>query len=226
VQVVPAKAEPKRRIIHLLNWHFVKLEQFGVDVNGLRNEPLSEDELFDEFQSFRDDVQAVQDEQEGLLLDLIRKHGLQKLYCEGLTDEKIDEYQTFLSTLKTRGKRIGKGDSDIDLLIRWENTNDLLMVGTPGKLLMSGELKQVLPTETQKSLKENAPFDSQGNVKLDPIQIEKREDVIVGHLLKADLVVVVVLGGSHDLSNNIPNDCEYIRVATKKYAELTKPDVD
>lgn len=220
VRVVPAKITPKRRIIHLLNWHFVPFEQFGSDVNGLREEPLSEDELFDEFQTFRDDVQEVQDEQEKLLKNLIRNHKLQKLYSEGLTDEETGDYRDFLATLKKHGKRVHDGDTDIDRLLRWQHKNDLLMVGVPGRLMMSGELKQVLPTETQRSIKEGAPFDAKGNVNLDADQIEKREGVIVEHLLKGEPVVFVVLGGAHDLSDSVPDDCEYIRVVTEKCAAL------
>lgn len=226
VEVVPAKIEPKRRIIHLLNWHFVPFEQFSTDLNGLREEPLSEDELFDEFQSFRDDVQAVQDEQEKLLRELTRNHKLQKLYCEGLTVEETEDYKKFLATLKKHGERVNEGDTDIDRLLRWQYKNDLLMVGTPGKLMMAGQLDQVLPTETEKSIKDGAPFDAKGNVKLDADKIEKREDVIVEHLLKGESVVFVILGGAHDLSNNIPDDCEYIRVATKKYNEIVQPNVE
>jgi hypothetical protein len=129
VKVVPAKAKPKRRIIHLLNWHFVPFEQFSKDVNGIRDEPLSEDELFNEFQTFRDEVQAVQDEQQKLLRNLIRNHKLQKLYCEGLTVEETGDYRDFLATLKKHGERVNEGDTDIDRLLRWQHRNDLLMVG-------------------------------------------------------------------------------------------------
>lgn len=86
--------------------------------------------------------------------------------------------------------------------------------------MMLGELKEVLPTETEESLEDGAPFDAKGNVMLDADQIEKREDVIVEHLLNGEHVVFVVLGGAHDLSDNVPDDCEYVRVATKKYSEL------
>lgn len=220
VRVVPPKNERKRRIIHLLNWHFVPFEQFSKDVNGLRDEPLSEDELFDAFQKFRDEVQAVQDEQEKLLRNLIRNHGLQSLYCEGLTVEEAGAYRDFLATLKKHGERVNEGDTDIDRLLRWQYRNDLLMVGVPGKLMMSDELKEVLPTETKKSIKDGAPFDAKGNVNLDADQIEKREDVIVEHLLKGEPVVFVILGAAHDLSDNVPDDCEYIRVTTKKFKVL------
>lgn len=112
VKVVPAKIEPKRRIIHLLNWHFVPFKQFSIDLNGFREEPLAEDELFDEFQTFRDEVQAVQDEQEKLLRKLIRNHKLQKLYCEGLTVEETDACKTLLATLKKHGELVNEGDTD------------------------------------------------------------------------------------------------------------------
>lgn len=222
VEVAPAKTDRKRRVIHLLNWHFVPMDQYGADLNGLREEPLTEDELFDRFEEFREEVETVQKEQIELLRVLIRKHGLQKLYCEGLADEEVEDYRRLLATLKRSGKYVKHGDSPIDLLVQHEYQNDILMIGAPGRLLMKGELDDVLPTETQQSLKAGAPFDAEGNVKFDEAKIEQREDVIVEHLLKGGPVSFVVLGGAHDLSDNVPDDCEYIRVATKKYNELSE----
>ena len=225
VEVIPAKTQRKRRVIHLLNWHFVPREQYEADLNGLRDEPLTNDESFKEFQKFRDEVEAVQQEQIKLLHVLIRKHGLKKLFCEGLAVEETEKYRSLLATLKRSAKYVNRGDSPIDLLVQHEYQNDILMIGAPGRLMMNGELNDVLPTETQESLKTGAPFDAEGSVKFDDSKIEQREDVIVEHLMKGGPVSFVVLGGAHDLSDNIPDDCEYIRVATMKYAVLArKPD--
>ena len=86
VEVVPAKTDRKRRVIHLLNWHFVPMDQYGADLNALRDKPLTEDELFDRFEEFRDEVEAVQKEQIALLRVLICKHGLQKLFVSQVFD--------------------------------------------------------------------------------------------------------------------------------------------
>lgn len=222
VEVIPAKAARKRRVIHLLNWHFVPRKQYEADLNSLRDKPLTDEESFEEFQKFRDEVEAVQQEQIKLLRVLIRKHGLKKLFCEGLAVEETEKYRSLLATLKRSAKYVNRGDSPIDLLVQHEFQNDLLMVGALGRLLMEGELDDVLPTETQESLQAGAPFDAEGSVKLDDSKIEQREDVIVEHLLKGGPVSMIVLGGAHDLSDNLPNNCEYIRVATNEYRKLAE----
>lgn len=224
VEVVPAKAERKRRVIHLLNWHFVPKEQFKADLNSQRDEPLTEDELDERYEQFRDDVEAVQIEQMNLLRVLIKKHGLQELYCEGLAVKEVGKYRKLLKTLKTTRKAVQTGDSPLDRFIQYEFRSDLLMIGAAGQLLMSGELRDVLPTETVESLKAGAPFDANGDIVLDEKQIEEREDVIVEHLFKGGPVSVIILGGAHDLSNNLSDDSEYIRIETKAYRDQMATD--
>jgi hypothetical protein len=46
--------------------------------------------------------------------------------------------------------------------------------------------------------------------------IEDREAAIVGRMEDGG---ILVLGGGHDLSNNVPSGCEYLRVETKAYWE-------
>lgn len=224
VAVAPAKRPVRRRVIHILNWHFVPKNQFAADLNGQRDVPLTEDEMDEAFEEFRDDVESVQTEQLQVLRVLIRKHGLKQVHVEGLAVEAVPKFQKLLRTLKTTRKGVFSGNSPLDLFIQDEFKKDLLAVGAAGQLVMSGELKKVLPTETKKSLKDASPFDAEGKVRLDEAQIERRENVIVKHLMKGGPLVVVILGGGHDLSNNLPEDCEYIRVAMKEYRRASSQE--
>lgn len=57
---------------------------------------------------------------------------------------------------------------------------------------------------------------------LDAKLIEAREDAIVKNVLARGPVSLLVLGGAHDLSNNVPKDCQYIRVSTKAFEAMLR----
>lgn len=71
---------------------------------------------------------------------------------------------------------------------------DLLRVGAPGKLLLSGEIEEVLPLEDPVAHGRTRPVDSEGRFNLDAFAIEEREDAQVGIILKGGRVSIVVLG--------------------------------
>jgi hypothetical protein len=49
------------------------------------------------------------------------------------------------------------------------------------------------------------------------------EDAIVRRVLAGTArTELLVLGGAHDLSDNVPDDCEYIRVAVKAYRKVSQ----
>jgi len=70
----------------------------------------------------------------------------------------------------------------------------LLRVGAPGKLLLSGEIEEVLPLEDPVAHGRTRPVDSEGRFNLDAFAIEEREDAQVGIILKGGRVSIVVLG--------------------------------
>ena len=89
-------------------------------------------------------------------------------------------------------------------------------------LLMSGELSDVLPSEDSRLMDAANPVQVDGTVRSDTGAIERRENAMVKILLEAAPVTVVVLGGGHDLSNNVPPSCEYVRIKTRRYAEAAE----
>jgi hypothetical protein len=98
----------------------------------------------------------------------------------------------------------------------------LMEIGAAGRLLMSGELEEILPLEDAEKLEQAKPITPNGEVKIDPAKVEARHDAQVGMAFKHGPVAVVILGGAHDLKNSASSGgCEYIRVTTRRFRELS-----
>jgi HTH-type transcriptional regulator/antitoxin HigA len=70
--------------------------------------------------------------------------------------------------------------------------------------------------EDEAAYRQGDPF-VDGDFKLDDAANERREDAIVRMLKEGAPVAVIVLGGGHDLGNNVPNDWQYLRVMVEAY---------
>jgi hypothetical protein len=148
------------------------------------------------------DVAAVQGEQMPLLRHLATRYGLKAVYLEGLTVETVPAYREKVAALKTAAEQVA------------------VSVGAPGRLLMAGHLDEVRPLDDAEALAAADPR------KADAATLKARDDAIVKNALAGgEPVVVVLLGGGHDLAASVraadPN-CGYIRVTTKKVGELPK----
>jgi hypothetical protein len=87
VTVSPATKEPKRQIIHILNWHFVPRADFALDIRTEAEKAgvtLSDDDVDRNWESFLGEVEAVQDEQMAVLRELAKSYGLKQVFIEGL----------------------------------------------------------------------------------------------------------------------------------------------
>ena len=101
-----------------------------------------------------------------------------------------------------------------------DHKHRLLEMGAAGRLLISGELEDVLPLEDADALEKAKPISPSGDIRLDLGKIEARHNAQVKTVLKEGQVAVIVLGGSHDLSASVRRlggDCEYLRVTTKRF---------
>ncbi len=96
--------------------------------------------------------------------------------------------------------------------------------GAAGRLLISGDLEDVLPLEDADALAKAKPISPSGGVRLDPVKIDARNDAQVNAVLKEGPVAVIVLGGAHDLRVSVQRlgggNCECLRVTTKRYMEI------
>jgi hypothetical protein len=80
---------------------------------------------------------------------------------------------------------------------------DVLPLGTAGRLLMSGDVEEVLPLDDARLLEEAKPIDPSGRYHLDAAKLSARHDGQVQATLKGGPFALVLLGGAHDLSQSI-----------------------
>lgn len=106
-----------------------------------------------------------------------------------------------------------KGDSLNDQLVRGLHREDLLQIGAAGRLLLAGEIDEVLPLEDHAAWRAANPINP-GKVEIDKGTNEQRERAMVRRLLKTERAVIVV-GAAHDLRKQIPAGTKYRVVNVK-----------
>ena len=216
VTVANPQQNPPHRIIHILNWHDLELEHFTADMLAAGDEPAGEWGLEQAYDQHLDEVEAPQDEQIEFLRALVDRHGVQAVYQEGLAPEDMERFQERIDVVWRAVERMPDTvENPIDELIRHELRTDLLLMGAAVRLWLEVEAPEILPVE-DKALYEAANPVVDGQVQWDDEANEGREDAIVRKLLERP-VSVVILGGGHDLSDNIERlapACGYVRVET------------
>jgi hypothetical protein len=222
VEIAHRADRPTHRIIHVANWHFVPRDAFAADLRD-QDDTISDDKIDRLYAEFLDEVEAVQQEQMALLRALVRRYSLAVIHYEGFTEGSAD-FKRLVAAVRGFDEIKPKGDTPVERLLLEQHRHDLLQIGAPGRLMLADEFEEVLPIEDDEVLEAANPVGSDGTVQFDPEVNERREDAIVRNLLSAGPVAVVVLGGGHDLSDNVPEDCEYVRVVTKQYRQAVEPE--
>jgi hypothetical protein len=90
---------------------------------------------------------------------------------------------------------------------------DTLQLGAPGAMLIAGEIDAMLPADDADAHRAADPVKGE-KLEFDEAANKAREDEIV-KLLLAHKHAVIVLGGEHDLADNLPVSVEYVRVTLK-----------
>jgi hypothetical protein len=244
VEVVPAGGKPIRRLIHLRDFHHVPCDLFALELGG--QGAISEEEIELRYQEHLLQVELVQLEHLALLRCLARRHGLRRVYVEGMTPEGVKNFREMVAAHKkvetglyeqlqdvheilqdakegtarhAKGKEVAK--EVLGLLERFQL--DVLPLGTAGRLLMSGDIEEVLPLDDAKLLEDAKPIGPDGRYRLDPAKLSARHDGQVQTALKGGPFALVILGGAHDLSESVRRhggSCEYLRVTTERYREF------
>lgn len=217
------KSKPNHIIIHLLNWHFLSEEEFGADISSSSDDKLSEAEIKKQYFAFLDDVEAIQREQKQILRYFIKNLEVQSVYLEGLTEKNLNAFNSFVQTL--REFEMPEGNGVIDLFLKEQYRRDLMQLGVPAQLMITNELKTVLPLENSEAFKSANPIAQDGTVQFDVETKEKREDEMVKILRKGQGISVIVLGGGHDLTDNLERikleSVQYYRLRTNHYKKVT-----
>lgn len=190
---ISAHAEPTK-VIHILNSHYVSRDDYAADLKSSTGKPLTNDQINREYLTLIDDVRTIQKQQMKLLRGLITKHNLKAVYVEKLTEKNHKGILDFLESMK-KYKRTRKPSKDrLDRLIEAQHQLDLLHVGATARLVVSGELKKIVPAEDSKAMEAANPVRPDGTVVFDLKIAHAREDELARNLIKADGVVVIILG--------------------------------
>ena len=153
------------------------------------------------YEKFIAEVKAVQESQR----ELLKAH--QSVYVEGLAPSDMPAYQEIL-----KFQRDARDDGIATTM------------GAAGQLAVDGKIK-VLPAEGE-GFKKASPIKN-GMLVIDDAAMEEREDAIVKELLKSKGKVILMLGGGHDLTDNIKRlskDCGYTVFTPKGYPRKSAPD--
>jgi hypothetical protein len=242
VKVSPASGKPARRLVHLLDWHFVPRELLAVDFLAATGHAMTDAD----YDQHLDDVEAVQREHTATLAALTSRHGLRRVFVEGLTEADLAglpaklaalreaqsqqaELASQLAEARTRHATGGLTEHlalllviETDILgMPAAHRRDRLRLGAAFALHLAGRLDAVAPLDDAGLLEAANPVQADGTIRLNTVANDRREDAMVSNALKAGPVAVIVCGGSHDLAAAVRRiagqDCEYARVASPAY---------
>lgn len=247
VEVLIKADKPTGRIIHLRDWHFVPKDLYALDMKQAHGRELTERELDQLHQELLLDAEIVQLEQMALLRCLIKHHGLKRVHSEGFSPNELEAYRekiavlkameqdqipklrqqledvhSLIGTLTGEAKEKAQGIERELVVLLDAHKERLLEMGAAGRLLISGELEEILPLEGDGAMEKAKPITPDGTVKVEENKLEARHDAQLRELKKAGPVCVIVLGGAHDLTGSIRragNGWEYLRLTTKGFRE-------
>ena len=228
--------KPTHRIVHVRDWHFINRDAFGIDAQNSSENELSESDISHHYGQFLLQVDAIQTEQLAILRRLIKDHGLKRIFVEGLSAEELPNYlervaifrdleQNQIPKLRKQlEEALALKAKDIEqqaMGMLDEHGVRLLHIGAAGRLLLAGEIEEVLPLENS-VLHEQADPITGGKISFDRDKVRAREDAQVKAVLDKGPFGLVILGGSHDLSDSVRRypGCEYIQVTTKRFKEF------
>ena len=189
-------AEPGREIIHLADWHWISEAAFVADGGAT-----------DDYPALLDKVDAIQREQ----MEALRELKAKTVWIEGESDDTIDGFFRHIETLKA--VKVPKGDSLSDQVVRDLYRENMLQIGAAGRLLLAGEIDDVLPLEDHAAWRRANPIKS-GKIEIDQAANDERERAMVRRLLKSERAVIV-LGADHDLRKHVPETVKYRVVRVK-----------
>lgn len=193
VVAVSQPVSGERVLIHIQDWHWVPFEYVVAELPA----DTESEVLARAYVDHLNQVRTVQQEQ-FTVLKLLVDRGVTTVFREGLTPDVQPLFPAVSRSLWRRHSEIPEvGDE----LFR---TPNVLSLGSCGRLLAKGHVKEVHATESDATMALTDPLKPDGSLRRVPDEaIEKREDYIVRQMLKTGKSAVVVLGGAHDLTNNV-----------------------
>jgi hypothetical protein len=193
----------KGRLVHILDYHVVPAKDYTPD-----NDPEADALLYQEFLL---NVQLVQAEQLAIFECLCQHHGLTDAWAEGFTADMIADYLGTILRFRQEDPGLKQFYTSATDGLGREDRWTLLQMGSPGQAFTMNILKAVLPLEDEATLDKSKS--------LAPVDLEARHKAQVGRVLGKAHFGFIVLGGSHDLTSQLPEGCEYVRVMVPAYQE-------
>ncbi|QDU07981.1 hypothetical protein [Gimesia aquarii] len=203
-----------KSIIHIMNFHYISQEVYTADLKD-QSDKLTDEQIDEKYINYLNNIEEIQKQQKKILRALIKEHKLKAIYVEGLTEKNYKSVLKNIKFMKTIKSQLSEEEYRLNML----------SYGAAAQLVLSGELETLLPVDNKKLMDEFNPIKPDGSVGYDKKANEKREDAIVEKLLEGDRVVVIVLGGAHDLSDNIKRlakGTKYKQISVPKYIEMDK----
>jgi hypothetical protein len=249
VEVVVKVERPTARLVHLLDWHAVPRDLYAADLRAAAGRSLTDEEVAALHEELLLQVGLAQEEQMTVLRCLAKHHGLKRVLAEGLTVVGQGSYGALIEALRKAEAdrqelrqqleevRLLKSDKAraleakvADLLARHraDYRDRFLEAGAAGRLLVAGDLPQVLPLDDEALLQAARPVLPDGTVRADPAKVRAREVAQVRAALAAGPCALIVLGGAHNLTDSVrrlgKGTCDYLRIVTRAYQEFAAID--
>lgn len=213
--------QPPQKIIHIADWHYVTRDDFAADLKAQGD--ISDEEIDRQYAEFLDSVESVQNEQATILRGLIREHGVKAVFMEGVTDENVATVRQVAEELPELDlpelhRQMVESEDFAEralLLVTIDGHRaKLLQLGAVGRLIRTGELEDVLPLEDHATWAAADPtkigFEFGGTANA------AREREMARRLKAGGAVVVVILGGGHDLADDLPG-CRLEKIVPEAY---------
>lgn len=197
--------EPVLTIVHIRDWHFIEYAEFKADVQ----DEVADDQIENQYLIFAREVQDIQDQQE-LFLNAMVKAGHRDVWIEGL----IPEFERAFIHICHAAARNGL----------YQSPNPI-SVGAAARLFVKRQIR-VHALDTDKGLRLTKPLDAAGKLReVSEADVEKRENLMIQQVREHKGVAIVVLGGAHDLSKNVPAGTKLIVVTVKGYSKASGESV-
>lgn len=197
------------KIIHIADYHLVSHEDFAADLRD-QNPDISDGEIGKQYAKFLDDVETIQNEQIAILRGLIREHGIKAVFMEGVTDANVGKFRGAVKELpeldlpelhRKMTQTEDFAEQALLLVTIDEHRAKLLELGAVGHLMRTGQLEDVIPLEDTYLMEAADP--TKNGFQFDGKANEKRERGMARRLMGGGPVAVVILGGGHDLSDDL-----------------------
>ncbi|HWB09981.1 MAG TPA: hypothetical protein VG826_12185 [Pirellulales bacterium] len=239
VEIRVRATRPTHRIIHLLDSHFLSREQYRTFFK-----PPSE-EGYTEYLEAVDRLQVVQSR---ILLWLVDHHSMHQVFLEGMSsenrhtfvqwiewrrDHKDEAAGAFVAATKLRSEldRADLRGTDTEDVRRRKQVADrfrdaILIQGAVGRLITERPSVALMPAEDEEAHDRARNAYREG--RYGGPENASREEALVHNLLQNGRCAVVVLGHTHDLSDEIrllgKGRCEYVRVTPKQFPQMIQDE--